>query len=186
MTNDKDEGLTMDKPTGAGEALAKKLHQAFNVAIHREGCGLMPACDGLECRVCKAIAALLAEQQNQLEMAQEAAAMWRTRLAEKLTEQSRQPLSARWQELFWALPPGPMRSKLRALEIDFSNALRDGAEQSRQQEALRDLVKKWEREAERHKIHGDSYRIGQGWAMSDCADELEALLAASPQPKDTP
>jgi hypothetical protein len=25
MTNDKDEGLTMDKPTGAGEALAKKL-----------------------------------------------------------------------------------------------------------------------------------------------------------------
>lgn len=33
-------------------------------------------------------------------------------------------LSERWQELFWALPSGPMRSKLRALEIDVSRALR--------------------------------------------------------------
>jgi hypothetical protein len=33
-------------------------------------------------------------------------------------------LSARWQELFWALPPGPMRSKLRSLEIDIGRALR--------------------------------------------------------------
>jgi hypothetical protein len=30
------------------------------------------------------------------------------------------PMSSRWQELFWALPPGPMRSKLRSLEIDVS------------------------------------------------------------------
>lgn len=37
---------------------------------------------------------------------------------------SASPLSARWQELFWALPSGPMRSKLRALEIDVSRALR--------------------------------------------------------------
>jgi len=35
-------------------------------------------------------AALLTEQQNDLEIAQEAAALWRTRLAEKLTDQSRQ------------------------------------------------------------------------------------------------
>jgi hypothetical protein len=34
-------------------------------------------------------------------------------------------LSARWQELFWALPPGEMRHKLRALEIDTGRALRD-------------------------------------------------------------
>lgn len=36
-------------------------------------------------------------------------------------------LSARWQELFWALPQGPMRSKLRSLEIDTSPRLRDEA-----------------------------------------------------------
>jgi hypothetical protein len=34
-------------------------------------------------------------------------------------------LSARWQELFWALPPGPMRHKLRSLEIDIGRALRE-------------------------------------------------------------
>jgi hypothetical protein len=38
---------------------------------------------------------------------------------------SSEPLSARWQELFWALPPGEMRSKLRALEIDTGRAIRD-------------------------------------------------------------
>ncbi len=36
-------------------------------------------------------------------------------------------LSARWQELFWALPPGEMRHKLRALEIDIGRALRERA-----------------------------------------------------------
>lgn len=33
-------------------------------------------------------------------------------------------LSERWQELFWALPPGEMRHKLRSLEIDVGRALR--------------------------------------------------------------
>jgi hypothetical protein len=36
-------------------------------------------------------------------------------------------LSARWQELFWALPSGEMRSKLRALEIDIGRMLREQA-----------------------------------------------------------
>lgn len=35
-----------------------------------------------------------------------------------------QRLSSRWQELFWALPPGEMRSKLRALESDMGRILR--------------------------------------------------------------
>lgn len=34
------------------------------------------------------------------------------------------PLSERWQELFWALPPGEMRSKLRALESDIGRMLK--------------------------------------------------------------
>lgn len=37
---------------------------------------------------------------------------------------SPEPLSARWQELFWALPPGELRHKLRALESDIGQALR--------------------------------------------------------------
>jgi len=28
-----------------------------------------------------------------------------------------------WQELFWALPPGPMRSKLRSMEVEFGRLL---------------------------------------------------------------
>ena len=40
------------------------------------------------------------------------------------------------------------------------------------------LLKKWREQAERHKKHGDSYRIGQGWGMVQCADELDALLAS--------
>jgi hypothetical protein len=34
-------------------------------------------------------------------------------------------LSARFQELFWALPSGTMRHKLRSLEIDIGRTLRD-------------------------------------------------------------
>jgi len=45
-------------------------------------------------------------------------------------ERPTQRLSARWQELFWALPPGEMRHKLRSLEIDTGRALR-GAEPER-------------------------------------------------------
>ena len=40
------------------------------------------------------------------------------------------------------------------------------------------LLKEWREQAERHKKHGDSYRIGQGWGMVQCADELDALLAS--------
>ena len=36
-------------------------------------------------------------------------------------------LSARWQELFWALPSGEMRSKLRALEIDTGRMIRQSS-----------------------------------------------------------
>ncbi len=39
--------------------------------------------------------------------------------------EAQQCLSARWQELFWALPSGAMRHKLRALEIDMGRALAD-------------------------------------------------------------
>ena len=44
---------------------------------------------------------------------------------------------------------------------------------------LRALVEKWRYDADRHKTHGDSYRIGQGWALDECADELAAALDAS-------
>jgi hypothetical protein len=38
-----------------------------------------------------------------------------------------QRLSSRWQELFWALPSGEMRSKLRSLEIDVGRELAEVA-----------------------------------------------------------
>jgi hypothetical protein len=46
-------------------------------------------------------------------------------------------------------------------------------------QALRALVAKWRDQAERHKTHGDCYRIGEGWGINECADELDALLASS-------
>jgi hypothetical protein len=45
-------------------------------------------------------------------------------------------------------------------------------------EALRELVAKWVFEAEQHRKHGDCYRVGQGWGLAQCADELAALLPA--------
>lgn len=52
--------------------------------------------------------------------------------------------------------------------------------------ALKTLIEKWQLEGEQHKKHGDSYRIGQGWGLVDCADQLSALLAdpasRSPEP----
>ena len=42
---------------------------------------------------------------------------------------------------------------------------------------LRALAEKWQAEAEQHKKHGDSYRIGQGWGMGDCAAQLLHVLA---------
>lgn len=64
-------------------------------------------------------------------------------------------LSARWQALFWALPSGPMRSKLRALEIDHGRlltshadllaacklALETGADDAAERERRRDIVR---------------------------------------------
>jgi hypothetical protein len=47
------------------------------------------------------------------------------------------------------------------------------------------LIAQWRERAERHKKHGDYYRIGQGWGFSDCADELEALLGRLPVPRRT-
>jgi hypothetical protein len=41
-------------------------------------------------------------------------------------------LSSRWQELFWALPPGEMRHKLRSLEIDVGRLLRQRGEPGEQ------------------------------------------------------
>jgi len=46
--------------------------------------------------------------------------------------------------------------------------------------ALGDLIEKWRAEAQRHAIHGDSYRVGQGWGLADCANQLEAALRGSP------
>ena len=40
-------------------------------------------------------------------------------------------LSERWQELFWALPSGEMRSKLRALEIDIGRMFRPSVDAER-------------------------------------------------------
>jgi hypothetical protein len=53
--------------------------------------------------------------------------------AASVSEEHGKPLSARWQELFWALPSGEMRSKLRALEIDVSRLLREHDPSSRWQ-----------------------------------------------------
>lgn len=41
--------------------------------------------------------------------------------------------------------------------------------------ALEALIQGWRAQAERHKKHGDCYRIGQGWGLEQCADELAAL-----------
>jgi hypothetical protein len=40
------------------------------------------------------------------------------------------------------------------------------------------LIEKWRARAERHKKHGDCYRVGQGWGMDECADELEPVVQA--------
>jgi hypothetical protein len=47
------------------------------------------------------------------------------------------------------------------------------------------LVTQWREAGERHILHGDCHRRGQGWALKDCADELEAVLA-SPPPDEPP
>jgi predicted Zn-ribbon and HTH transcriptional regulator len=41
---------------------------------------------------------------------------------------------------------------------------------------LQSLAAQWRTKAERHKEHGDAYRVGEGWGLVECADELEALL----------
>jgi hypothetical protein len=46
------------------------------------------------------------------------------RLTQEQKRDAPDRLSERWQELFWALPSGEMRSKLRALEIDIGRMLR--------------------------------------------------------------
>jgi CMP-N-acetylneuraminic acid synthetase len=43
-------------------------------------------------------------------------------------------------------------------------------------ERLRDI---WRAESARHKKYGDCYRVGQGWGMEQCANELDAVLSAS-------
>lgn len=64
-------------------------------------------------------------------------------LSESAAPQEIEPterLSSRWQELFWALPPGEMRHKLRSLEIDVSQSLAGSQEIERlkaENEALR-------------------------------------------------
>jgi hypothetical protein len=103
------------------------------------------------------------------------------------------PLSARWQELFWALPPGEMRSKLRALEIDIGTALKGAGPADAPKEdthmshgstvpgndsrlsPVAALVAKWRDEADGVTAMGYSQ---QGDRMRDCADELEAVTLA--------
>lgn len=45
-------------------------------------------------------------------------------------------------------------------------------------DAIQALIQQWREKAERHRKHGDCYRVGQGWGLAECADELEALLTA--------
>jgi hypothetical protein len=40
------------------------------------------------------------------------------------------------------------------------------------------LAVEWRAKAERDHKHGDCYRIGRGWGLVDCADDLQALLDA--------
>lgn len=51
--------------------------------------------------------------------------------------------------------------------------------QGETREALRALVETWRSESERHKQYGDCYRQGKGWGLSDCADELDAVLSTA-------
>lgn len=47
---------------------------------------------------------------------------------------------------------------------------------------VRKLIEKWNDDARRHSRNGDSYRIGEGWGLKACADELDALItSATPQ-----
>lgn len=45
-------------------------------------------------------------------------------------------------------------------------------------EVLEKLAEKWRTDAERHRQYGDCYRIGEGWGIVECADELQKLLVA--------
>ena len=38
------------------------------------------------------------------------------------------------------------------------------------------LISDWRKRADRHNRHGDSYRIGEGWGLTEAADELATLL----------
>lgn len=44
------------------------------------------------------------------------------------------------------------------------------------QAACAALVGKWRESAARHKEHGDCYRVGKSWGLTECADELAALI----------
>ena len=45
---------------------------------------------------------------------------------------------------------------------------------------IQQVIERWRHEAARHKKHGDSYRVGQGWGMEQCAEELVAALTPAP------
>jgi hypothetical protein len=47
------------------------------------------------------------------------------------------------------------------------------------------LIEKWREKAEQHKKHGDCYRVGEGWALDQCADELEPVVQALEALRDT-
>lgn len=58
---------------------------------------------------------------------------------------------------------------------------RPGEAETTLRATLGSLVELWRGVANRHKTHGDCYRVGQGWGMEQCADELEQVLGAAPR-----
>lgn len=42
---------------------------------------------------------------------------------------------------------------------------------------LEQLRDRWREEADRHERLGDCYRVGKGWGLKDCANDLDAYLA---------
>lgn len=45
---------------------------------------------------------------------------------------------------------------------------------------LERLMAQWREQSAKDRDHGDSYRIGRGWGLEECADEVAALLHAHP------
>lgn len=86
---------------------------------------------------------------------------------------------------FPALRQEPTNCKHEALHAETGHVASCFPPAVLDREALVKLAEKWDAEAVRHKKHGDSYRVGQGWGMEQCATELQELLRPVSAPEET-